>query len=123
MDFAAALPGDAKVAGFDTGAEALQDAGDSVSVLMEVSRRALEGIRFLDPPPPDGLRLSAELGTMKEPRRDLDRLAKDAGLRIKARRDLKGVGVMMEPKWGRRQGGPDDHPAHSGERRGGCCAS
>ncbi|MEM7396827.1 MAG: DUF1587 domain-containing protein, partial [Verrucomicrobiota bacterium] len=51
VDFAYTIPGDSKVNGFDTGAEALQDASDSVNQMMEVTRRAVEGIRFLEPAP------------------------------------------------------------------------
>ena len=46
VDFAYSIPGDGKVNGFDTGAEALQDAADSVNQIMEVTRRAVDGIRF-----------------------------------------------------------------------------
>ena len=51
VDFAYSIPGDGKVNGFDTGAEALQDAADSVNQIMEVTRRAVDGIRFLEPAP------------------------------------------------------------------------
>ncbi len=50
IDFAAALPGDGTVAGFDTGAEALQEASDGVAQWLVVTRRATDGLRFLDPP-------------------------------------------------------------------------
>jgi len=46
VDFAYALPGDGKVDGFDTGAEGLQDAADSVAQVMQVARRAVEGLQF-----------------------------------------------------------------------------
>ena len=59
MDFAYSIPGDGKVNGFDTGAEALQDAADSVNQIMEVTRRAVDGIRFLEPAP--GKKLRADL--------------------------------------------------------------
>lgn len=58
VDYAAGLPGDGTVNGFDTGAEALQDAGDSIAQVMEVSRRAVEGIRFLSQPSEKGLVLN-----------------------------------------------------------------
>jgi hypothetical protein len=50
IDFAAALPGDGTVAGFDTGADALQEASDGVAQWLVVTRRAVDGLRFLDPP-------------------------------------------------------------------------
>jgi hypothetical protein len=50
IDFAAALPGDGTVAGFDTGGDALQEASDGVAQWLVVTRRAVDGLRFLDPP-------------------------------------------------------------------------
>lgn len=55
VDFAAGLPGDGTVNGFDTGADALQDAGDSIAQAMEISRRAVSALRFLDPAPTKSL--------------------------------------------------------------------
>ena len=49
VDYAYMLPADGRVDGFDTGAAGLQDAADSVARVMEVTRRAVEGIRFLEP--------------------------------------------------------------------------
>jgi hypothetical protein len=50
IDFAASLPGDGTVAGFDTGADALQEASDGVAQWLVVTRRAVDGLRFLDSP-------------------------------------------------------------------------
>lgn len=50
IDFAAGLPGDGTVAGFDTGADALQEASDGVAQWLVVTRRAVDGLRFLDKP-------------------------------------------------------------------------
>jgi hypothetical protein len=50
IDFAAGLPGDGTVAGFDTGADALLEASDGVAQWLVVTRRAVDGLRFLDPP-------------------------------------------------------------------------
>ncbi|MCE9566512.1 MAG: DUF1592 domain-containing protein [Planctomycetes bacterium] len=50
IDFAASLPGDGTVAGFDTGADALQEASDGVAQWLVVTRRAVDGLRFLDAP-------------------------------------------------------------------------
>jgi hypothetical protein len=49
IDFAQALPGDGTVGGFDTGADALQEASDSVAQWLQVTRRAVAGIHFLQP--------------------------------------------------------------------------
>jgi len=48
VDFAQALPGDGTVGGFDTGAEALQEASDAVAQWLQVTRRAVAGIHFLE---------------------------------------------------------------------------
>ncbi len=50
IDFAASLPGDGAVAGFDTGADALQEASDGIAQWLVVTRRAVDGLRFLEPP-------------------------------------------------------------------------
>ncbi|MBM4071668.1 MAG: DUF1592 domain-containing protein [Planctomycetes bacterium] len=49
VDFAQALPGDGTVGGFDTGADALQEASDAVAQWLQVTRRAVAGIHFLEP--------------------------------------------------------------------------
>ena len=49
IDFGAGLPADGKIDGFDTGAQGLQDAADSVDQWLEVTRRAVESLRFLEP--------------------------------------------------------------------------
>ncbi|QDU29504.1 hypothetical protein ETAA8_46160 [Anatilimnocola aggregata] len=46
VDLSYALPDDGKVDGFDTGADGLQDAADSVAQALAVTRRAVDGIRF-----------------------------------------------------------------------------
>ena len=79
VDFSYSLPGDGKVDGFDTGAEALQDAADSVSQVMEVTRRAVDGIRFLEPAP--GRIYKADLVNVeKDPHRKFDSWKKDLSL-------------------------------------------
>ena len=49
VDFAQALPGDGTVGGFDTGADALQEASDAVAQWLDVTRRTVAGIHFLTP--------------------------------------------------------------------------
>jgi len=49
IDFAQALPGDGTVGGFDTGADALQEASDAVAQWLQITRRAVAGIHFLEP--------------------------------------------------------------------------
>src|SRR5581483_3543292 len=64
VDFSAALPGDGTVAGFDTGADALQEASDSVAQWLLVTRRAVDGVRFLDGP--KGRTYSMDLREVKD---------------------------------------------------------
>ena len=101
VDFAYSLPGDSKVDGFDTGAEALQDASDSVTQMMEVTRRAVEGIRFLEAAPSEVLRVDL-VNVEREPNKEFDSW-KSAGIHIeKLPRDAKlGLGALVEPKWPR----------------------
>ena len=104
VDFAYSLPGDSKVDGFDTGAEALQDAADSVNQMMEVTRRVVEGIRFLEPAPSETLSVD-----LVNDGRNFSKLLepwKAAGFILeKLPRDYKdGLGVLIEPKWPRDRG-------------------
>ena len=101
VDFAYTIPGDSKVNGFDTGAEALQDAADSVSQVMEVTRRAVAGIRFLEAPP--GEILHADLVNVeKNPHKAFDPW-KAAGINLGKlpRIPRPGLGSLVEPKWPR----------------------
>ncbi len=96
IDYAAALPGDGTVAGFDTGAEGLQDAADGVAQWMQVSRRAVDGIRFLEPPA--GKVFSADLRAARDARKALDLWKKDgAGGKMQGI-SRPGVGLLLEPK-------------------------
>ena len=99
VDFAYAIPEDSKVDGFDTGAEALQDAADSVSQLMEVTRRAVDGIRFLEPPASHILEV--DLVNVEKNPHNLFNPWKEAGISLsKVPRLAKpGVGALVEPKW------------------------
>jgi hypothetical protein len=97
VDYAQALPEDGKVDGFDTGAEGLQDAADSVARVMEVTRRAVQGIRFLQPAP--GKVLSADLRDVKDARKTFEPW-KEAGVNVNPRGiSVPGKGLLIEPKW------------------------
>ena len=96
VDYAYMLPADGKMDGFDTGATALQDAADSVARAMEVTRRAVEGIRFLEPA--RGTNWVSELRNIKDPRRTLDNWKKTGGY-FKARGVNHPEGLLMEPQW------------------------
>tara|TARA_B110000438_G_scaffold238950_1_gene236996 strand:- start:149 stop:3379 length:3231 start_codon:yes stop_codon:yes gene_type:complete len=99
VDFAYSIPGDGKVNGFDTGAEALQDAADSVNQIMEVTRRAVDGIRFLEPAP--GKTLRADLVNVEKDPHKLFDSWKDAGVipEKTPRMARPGLGALIEPKW------------------------
>jgi hypothetical protein len=97
VDYAYSLPEDGKVAGFDTGVDGLQDTADSVAQMMEIARRAVDGLRFLDAAP--GKVLSADLRATKDPRKLLDDW-KNEGVRMKVRGlNQPGAGLLLEPEW------------------------
>lgn len=96
VDFAHALPGDGTVAGFDTGAEGLQDAADSIAQWLRVSRRAVDGIRFLDPA--KGKTYSANLREAKDARKAIEEWKID-GATVKAQGiNRPGQGLLIEPR-------------------------
>lgn len=101
VDYAAGLPGDGTVDGFDTGSEALQDAGDSIAQIMEVSRRAVEGIRFLDPPTGQPLILNLD---EEQYERDIRRAfsnLKDLGFESRGKDAIgvAGEGIFVSSRW------------------------
>ena len=97
VDFGLGLPGDGKIAGFDTGADGLQDAADSIEQWMRVSRRAVDGIRFLEPA--GGKVFATDLSKSKDPRRTLDDWRKEGALQVKVEGTGRtGLGILMPPK-------------------------
>ncbi|MEX2214167.1 MAG: DUF1592 domain-containing protein [Phycisphaeraceae bacterium] len=97
VQFADGLPGDGRVGGFDTGADGLQDAADSVAALMTVTRRAVDGIRFLEPS--SGAIYQTILRASADPKKALDGW-KAKGARAEPRGPMqKGKGLLMEPQW------------------------
>lgn len=116
IDYASALPGDGTLDGFDTGAEALQDAADSVDRALEIARRAVEGLRFLDPP--SGKTLSVDLRAAKDPRKALDAW-KEQGVEMGERgAALQGKGLLLEPRWVGDRGGFSFFVPPPADRRG-----
>ncbi len=98
VDYAMALPEDGKVAGFDTGASALQDAASSVSRFMTIARRAVDGVRFLEPAR-DMVFVGDLANTGKDVRKALEPWkAKGAYVKVRGISE-PGVGLMIEPKW------------------------
>ncbi|MBL8794349.1 MAG: DUF1592 domain-containing protein [Planctomycetia bacterium] len=97
VDYAHALPGDGRLGGFDTGADALQDAADSVEQAMKITRRAVDALRFLDPAP--GKPLTLNLRDAADPRKALDAW-KAEGVVVRARGfPQPGQGLLLEPRW------------------------
>lgn len=97
VDFSFALPGDGTVAGFDTGADGLQEASDSVEQWLQITRRAVDGLRFLDPA--KGKAFSANLREAKDARKALDEW-KNAGATIRSSGGVgrAGMGLLIDPK-------------------------
>jgi hypothetical protein len=104
VDFAAALPGDGKLNGFDTGADSLQDAADSLAQVMLVTRRAVEGIRFLESA--SGKVYAADFLQAKDARQGLERY-KSEGVSISNGDTvgMPGTGLLLKPKWVGERGG------------------
>ncbi|MFT7642354.1 MAG: hypothetical protein ACI9G1_004111, partial [Pirellulaceae bacterium] len=101
IDFAAGLPADGKIDGFDTGALGLQDAADSVSQLLEVSRRAVESIRFLDPERDHAIRIDFRDHEFTDFRKFVDQNWKEDGIftRSNGLTCKKGIGLYLPTQW------------------------
>jgi mono/diheme cytochrome c family protein len=99
VDYSYGLPDDGKVEGFDTGAAALQDAADSVAEVMRVTRRAVEGLRFLEPS--HGKIIKADVREAKDVRKVFDPWKND-GITPGETGDVvtkPGTGWLLKPKW------------------------
>ncbi len=104
VDFAYTLPGDGKVDGFDTGADGLQDSADALAQVMQVTRRAVDGIRILDPPHEKVF--AADVRNAKDLRKVFDDWKAD-GLSANTG-DVTpqvGLGWLIKPKWLEDRGG------------------
>ncbi len=118
IHFGEALPEDAKVDGFDTGAVALQDAADSVEQWLEVTRRAVDTIRFLEPDKHRRIAIDFREHEFTDFRKWVDKNFKDQGIFTRSKR-LKcqpGTGVYLQTQWTGDRGNsflavpaPDDH--------------
>ncbi len=104
IDYTQGLPGDGRIDGFDTGADALQDAADSVAQIMQVTRRAVEALRFLEPA--TGPIYQADLVAAKDARRAFDPWKKQ-GLSVSTgdTASVKGRGLFLKPQWLGERGG------------------
>jgi len=104
IDFSRALPGDGTVAGFDTGADGLQEASDGVAQWLRLTQRAVDGIRFLEPATSDqgrGKKYSANLRESKDPRKTLETW-KSEGLNVRGtggpNTSRAGMGLLLEAR-------------------------
>ncbi|HXG12571.1 MAG TPA: DUF1592 domain-containing protein [Gemmataceae bacterium] len=96
IDYASAFPGDGTVAGFDTGADGLQDTADGVAQWMQVTRRAVDGIRFLEPAA--GKVFSADLRSVKDARQAFDPW-KANGAQVRGQAIVRpGLGMLLQPR-------------------------
>lgn len=105
VDYSYALPDDGKVDGFDTGAEGLQDAADSVAQIMQATRRAVEGLRFLESAAPKIY--AADVRDAKDVRKVFDQW-KANGVSPGETGDVisqPGTGWLLKPKWVGDRGG------------------
>jgi mono/diheme cytochrome c family protein len=106
VDFEYSMPGDSTVEGFDTGAEGLQDAADAVAQMMEITRRAVESIRFLEPPRSETLRVDL-VNVAKEPQKAFAPwVEKGVSLNKFSAIARPGVGALLEPMWPRDRSNP-----------------
>jgi hypothetical protein len=101
IDFASALPEDAKIDGFDTGATALQDAADSVTQWLEVTRRAVDSIRFREPARDRKLSIDFREHEFTDYFKFVESQFKEAGVftRSKGLVCKKGVGLYLPTQW------------------------
>lgn len=99
VDFSRALPGDGTVAGFDTGADGLQEASDAVAQWLRLTQRAVDGIRFLEAAPSE--KIVANLRESKDPRKTLEAWKND-GLTVRGtgapNTSRAGMGLLLEPR-------------------------
>jgi len=96
IDYSHALPGDGTVSGFDTGAEGLQDAADGIAQWMRISRRAVDGIRFLEPA--TGKVFAANLRDSKDVRKTIDAWKADGATGKVQGTGRPGMGLPIEPR-------------------------
>ena len=101
IDFGAGLPADSLTDGFDTGAAGLQDAADSVTQLLEVTRRAVESIRFLEPARDRILDIDFREHEFTDFHKWIEQRHKDEGIFTRSKRLTckLGTGVYLPTEW------------------------
>jgi hypothetical protein len=101
VDFGAGLPDDGKVEGFDTGAEGLKDTAETVAQMLEVTRRAVDGIRFLEPESGKRLEIDFREHKFTDFRKFIDHQYKEQGFFTKSKRLTcrEGEGIFLKTEW------------------------
>lgn len=101
IDFGAGLPGDGLTDGFDTGAQGLQDAADSVSQMLEVTRRAVECLRFLEPDRERKLSIDFREHAFTDFRKWIDQRYKEGGIFTRSQSLIceEGIGLYLPTEW------------------------
>lgn len=101
IDFGAGLPGDGLTDGFDTGAAGLQDAADSVSQMLEVTRRAVESIRLLEPARDRTLDIDFREHEFTDFRKWVEQRYREDGIFTRSKRLTckPGTGLYLPTEW------------------------
>ncbi len=102
INFGAGLPADGRIDGFDTGALGLQDAADSVAHLLEVTRRAVDSIRFLEPGREQKIGIDFRKHEFNDYRKFLEQNWNEAdGIFTRSKRLIckKGIGIYLPTQW------------------------
>lgn len=101
VDFGAGLPDDGKVEGFDTGAEGLKDTAETVAQMLEVTRRAVDGIRFLEPGSEKKLEVDFREHNFTDFRKFIDQQYGEQGFFTKSKRLIcrEGEGIFLKTEW------------------------
>jgi len=101
VDYTLGLPQDGKVNGFDTGIEGLQDSPNSVVEILETTRLAIQGLRFLEPSKSKLYKLN--LKDIKKPMDTMKKSFEKEGIRVKFKNDrdasIEGQGVLVSGSW------------------------
>ena len=97
VDFATGLPGDGTVAGFDTGADGLPEASDAVAQWLIVTRRAVDGLYFLDAP--IGQRFAMNFAEVMDVKKAFEAWKADGATGKELRGVARpGLGLLIDPR-------------------------
>lgn len=101
IDFGKGLPDDGRTDGFDTGALGLQDAADSVAQFLEVSRQAVDSIRFREPDRDRRIAIDFREHEFTDFRTFVDQHWGQLGIasRSKGLKSHAGIGIFLPTRW------------------------